>query len=349
MSEAVTEKSQQECAGFSLGRWQAAFAKRCTHSSPGTTGTLQAVATTITSGAVEQTAATRFPCSSDEKSADSDFLYLSSLFQRRDAGRMEETVLPIARLLWAKDVENAKHLLVLARDGLLSLAEEAWSLLQQRHPGVQPHLAKPDVICLSAQLPSFSTPRQKKTVLLPGTKWRSCADAESCSSDTSTRACSPALSRTTFASTPTCGSMAGFGKDRLLKVVSIEEGGLQSKVPDEDEAEELGTPVQDRLLKVADIGEEEEWFGSLNGYRVCNCPCAGRGKGSGRSSRSEWVLEDCAPGLEWELQFMLTGRLDEVFQSLLHNPCSATVGQATLQLEKLREDVLEWTVKRWNS
>jgi len=278
-----------------------------------------------------------------------------------DAGRMEGTVLPIARLLWASDVENAKHLLALAREGLLALTEEAWHLLQQRHPGVHPHLAKPDVTRLSAQFLSAPFSKQKKvSTRCTSSGWSSSSEPtspfqklchdESFGSDTSTRDCSPRMSRTTLASTPTRGSMAGYGKERLLKVMSIEEEGPHSKKFDEDEPkDEPVSPVQDRLFKVVDIGEDEDWFGSLSGYSVCNCPCAGRGKGAGRSSRSEWAPEDCDLRLEWELQFMLTGALDEVFQSLLHNTCNAAVGQATLQLEKVREDVLEWTVKRWNS
>lgn len=290
------------------------------------------------------------------------FFIFQTFFRSRDAGRMEQTALHIAHLLWAEDVENAKHLLSHARDGLLALTEDAWSLLQQRHPGVHPHLAKPHVSRLSVQFSSSPLSPQdmvsvhgarsvapvwdigskptgpnRKLDLLPGAtgKRNNYVDAEPCSSDISTRDCTPALSRTTSSSAPTRTSMHGSGKDRLLRVVSIEEGGSH----DEDELKDKPvSPVQDRLLKVADIGEEEYWFGSLSGS-VCNCPCAGRAKGS----------EDCDLRLQSELQVMLSGTLDEVFQSLLHNTRSVAVGQATLQLEKAREDVLKWTVKRWNT
>jgi len=374
--QSAPRSEKQRGAGFSLANFSAVFAKRCAHSPPAIPGCPEAVVLSAKFGDVKHTAAMLLPCLSDEKFADSDLEYLSSLFRSRDSGRMQETVLPIARLLWAKDVENAKHLLVLARDGLLALTEEAWHLLQQRHPGVQPDLAKPDGTRLSSRtLGSPSLPPKKASICstasgttawdssieatsplrkikslsgAPG-PWKSGTDPESLSIYTaSTRDCSLRTSRTTFASTP---SHVATGKDRLLKVVSIDEEGPGTQSFDEDEPEdEPGTPVQERLLKVADIGEDEPWFGSLSAYSVCDCPCAGRGKGAGRSGRNEvWSPHNCDHRLEWELQFMLTGALDEVFQSLLHNTSNAAVGNATSRLEKAREDVLEWTVKRWNT
>jgi len=339
---------EQKPQGFSLSKFQAMIAERCSHIAP-------AKNSLTLSQSDDETVL--FSCLSDERFEDEDLEYLSSLFRSRDGGRMQETVLPIARLLWAKDVEKAKNLLTLALDGLIGLTEEAWYLLQQRHPGTRSGLAKPDVSRLSNLSWGSPSSLRKKALAsscstASGTStWYSSSDPtspvsssskckdklkltylndpENCSQGSSSTRVS--MSRTTFSSSPgytfssspgARSSMSMTGKDRLLPV----------QVIDKDEPKNgFSTPVHDRLVKVVDIGEDEPWFASLNAYSA------------------PWVPKSCDRRLEWELQFMLTGVLDEVFHSLSRDTSNAAVGSATLLLEKARADVLEWTVKRWNS
>lgn len=435
MPPGATTGKQEGKTGFSLSKWQAMIASRCdkskaaVKSEPGpqqltefgeefARGTTELKGPSFSSEPKDSTEPLPFfpgglangmftPRLAER--CKSDLEYLGQIFKTRDAGRMQETVLPIARLLWAKDADGAKQLLTLARDSLIGLSEEGWFHLQLRYPGVEPVMPKPDVLRMCSQplgASMGSPPRRRHKLMVsdgsPSAK--SDADANSQGSN-STRG---SMGRSTFGtpvntsgtSTPTGARITGFsiastGSGRsprkigrpsnVSQTINEEEPSRMSgmsgvsvassvdsrlvtvaSVDDDDPRESLATTTsgRDRLAKVVNIDDDESWFPSVPELSVstpsvsmfgynCECPCMGpRGKGSGRSSGNRdvrSVTEDCGRCLEWDLQFTLTGALDEVFQSLLHDTSDDAVGNATVLMEKARDDVLEWTVKRWNT
>lgn len=335
-------------AGFSLLNWQAKLSERCAlqkrpAAAPPVPGATAAAA------AVLGVAAARGPEMQRKAPAVSvggfashareglsreavEFEFLADHFRNRDAGRMQRTVVPIASLMRTGDERKSKELLGLARDGLLCLAREGWSLLQERHPEAEPGLGVPSLdqpvdaeqhAARPSRCPTYLLPRHTSSSMRSGgasgssglpfkpptrRPWKSefgseNTDLESCGGDTpSTMDCSQRASMESVWSAP-------------------------------------GAPHNSRLVTVESIDDEL----GLLGQTWPSWPSDDDGL---PAAAATYGHRD-----DWELQYMLSGALDEVFERLAHPDANSdlTVNAAASVLEKARERVLEWTVKRWQT
>lgn len=341
-----------DAARFSLSKWQTRLAERCAqHRLPGKapprgTGRLGSMSCGSNGGP------TAVPNGTSTASSIDDVQHLSEHFRSRDSSRTRRSVLPLASALQTSDADKVQDQIAGARDDLLALAHESWLLLQERYPYAAPHRSMPYPESAPNELELLGRKSRCPAHLLPHRP-------SSCSTATGTTGLEQSDRHSEHvclqgSATSLCGRTL---QDCLVKVIDI----------DEDESS-IGKDGEDRLVKVVDIDEDETWLGPLvcrsMCRSVCDCGCGGRDHGKGNSNGSTpgrmshepfrraasdvLRLSPCSHEHDdWELQYMVTGIIEDVVNRLQRDGSDAGVGEATLHLDHARERMLEWIVKRW--
>jgi hypothetical protein len=245
-------------------------------------------------------------------STKADVEFLRKIFHLKDENRARRTILPIASLIRARDTETAKELLDSARVDLFAMAHESWSLLQERHPGVEPASRAP---CS----PSYLQPIRTSSSESSRTSMIATDHSNHAISFSDMRLCS---GKPNAVDAHSCDTPSTLDCSSPRESWSVSERSSMSMSMDFVSSTHL------RLLSVVPIDDVIE-----------ECEI--------RSAPSTPERPD-----DWELQYMMFGTFDEVCRCLEHGSDDAFGETAAMEaialFESLQDRVLAWTVKRWH-
>jgi len=348
--------------GFSLVNWQARLRDRCAHQKrPADSASASGAAAAAAAAAAVQEVAPgngdslQTPRGTSISQSEgrgrlahtADLHALLNHFRSRDAGRMRRTVVPIASLMRAGEEEKAKELLNLARDGLLAIAREGWRVLQDRHPEADPGLAVPSLEMPVDAAQHAARPSRCPTYLLP----RQTAPPRSSAGGAFAWNGGGGLN---FKPGARRMSPAGQWKPRC-ESDSLESADTETSLAHERQA--FFSDVSSKPGSESSVASA--WTVPLSRSRLASVDV--------QSCESSMLDDDVSSPTaiighrdDWELQYTLSCALDEVYHRLSAPSfilsltsrdalSDSTVNEAAMVLEKARERILEWLVKRWQT
>lgn len=151
--------------------------------------------------------------------------WLVGVFEARDAGRTERTAVALKSLAQASERKRADDMLVLAREGILTLTREGWRMLQERDPMMSLGLTPPGSGPLPTPEQHMARSSRCPVYLLPrrgGAREEDCESgaASNADAETSATGCSPLIASRESSLT---WSDAASGSDRLHSVLGVDD------------------------------------------------------------------------------------------------------------------------------